>query len=182
MATTPLEEIYEVVLNKLKGLKETFWIDIDTGQLDSSGETMPLKFPAILFKFSDVLWREYAGGYQMGVVCVSVKLVYQFKSEGQWLAMNAAKNEVSTCLSYLDEINAALYKQQGSSFSELRRFNQYQVKSDPKDLLWVHVIQYMCNIQSNGSIDNPNDLNIDYQDISNTNEFLERHRLNPMNE
>lgn len=177
MASTPLEEIYEVLLDKLKGIKDTFWIDIDRDQLDTSGETMPIKFPAILLKFSDVMWREYQS-YQMGVVCVSVKLVFQFKSEGQWLAMNAAKNEVSTCLNYLDEIHVALDKQHGSSFSELRRFNQYQVQTNPKDLLWVHVIQYMCNIQSNGNIDNPNNLDIAYDDIQNTNAFLERHRFN----
>src|ERR1043165_570713 len=179
MIDSPLTDIYQKLRDLVTSIPgTTFWYDLDTGQLEDDTTDLPLKFPAILVRFDDVTWKAMSPTVQIGVVCVSVKFAYQFKQESQILNGNATRQEVKDCLNTLfvvhNQINGAT---NGTSFSKLTRFNQYNVPTKPVNLIWTHVLQYQCNIQSDNNIANPTVLTIDYTDILNNNYFMDRKRF-----
>jgi len=178
MIDTPLVDIYQKVRDLVTSIPgNTFWFDLDIGQLDDDLVDLPLKYPAILIRFDDVTWKAMSPTVQIGVVCVSVKYVYQFKQESQIINGNVTRQEVKDCINTLFAVNAQLNgATNGTSFSKLIRFNQYHVRTKPNSMLWVHVLQYQCNIQSDGAIANPGTLAIDYVDILNNNNFMDRIR------
>src|SRR5438128_2262936 len=108
MASVGLQNIYEVVMNRIKDVPpRTFWIDLDIGQLDGESETMPIKYPAVLLKFADVIWKDTAAGYQMGLVNVAVKFAYKFKAESQFFTASTLRSEVASCITMLSDIHNA---------------------------------------------------------------------------
>ncbi len=177
--TAPLTDIYQKLRDLITSIPATtLWFDLDIGQLDDDEVDLPMKYPAILIRFDDVTWKAMSATVQMGVVSVSVKFVYQFRQESQIINGNVTRQEVKDCLNTLfilhNQISGAT---NGTSFSKLTRFNQYHVRTKPNSMLWIHVLQYQCNIQSDNNIANPNVLTIDYTDILNNNYFMDRKRL-----
>lgn len=179
MIDSPLTDIYQKLRDLVTAIPgTTVWFDLDIGQLDDDTTDLPLKFPAVLVRFDDVIWKAMSPTVQMGVVCVSVKFAYQFKQENQIVNGSASRQEVKDCLNTIFVLhNLISGATNGTSFSKLTRFNQYHVHSNPSSLIWTHVIQYQCNIQSDNNIANPNTLTIDYVDILNNNYFMDRKRL-----
>jgi hypothetical protein len=177
----PLLEIYQTVYTKIKEIDPTkYWFDIDMGQFDIDGSNLPITYPAILLRFEDVIWKDRDMFSQIGLVNITIKYAHRFKSESEMIAGNSPRQEIQDCLQILQTIHGQLNKISGSSFSAFTRFNQYHQKTNPKDLLWVNVIQYQCNIQSNGGIDSPELLITDFDDVRNNNVFLERRKYNLM--
>lgn len=175
----PLFEIYQTVFNKVQEMNPIkFWFDIDMGQFDDDGYRLPITYPAILLKFEDVIWKDLDPSTQIGLVNVTVKYAHRFTSESEMRNGNSPRDEIRDCLQIMQDFHDLLSNVGGTSFSQLKRFNQYQRKTNPKDLLWVNVTQYQCNIQSNGAIDSPELLITDFTDIRNNNAFLERRRFN----
>ena len=178
MPDTPLVDIYQKLRDCVATIPGGFWFDLDIGQLDDVLNDLPLKFPAVLVRFDDVTWKPMSPTVQIGVVSVSVKFVYQFTQESQIMNGNVTRQEVKDCLNTLYLVNKQIDGvTNGTSFSKLMRFNQYHVATKPNSLIWIHVLQYQCNIQSDNNIANPNVLNIDYVDILNNNNFMDRQRL-----
>lgn len=179
MIDSPLTDIYQKLRDIITAIPGfTFWFDLDLGQLDDDSAELPMKFPAILVRFDDVTWKAMSPTIQLGVVCVSVKFAYQFKQENQIINGSASRQEVKDYLNTLfvlhNQISGAT---NGTSFSKLTRFNQYHVRTKPNSMIWTHVLQYQCNIQSDNNIANPNVLTIDYNDILNNNTFMDRKRF-----
>src|SRR5207247_178557 len=123
-------------------------------------------------------WRKKDDAVQEGLVNVSVKVVFKFIKEIQMYKPENTREEITNFLNELAAIHEGLSTLSGSSFSKLTRFNQYQLKTNPKDLLWAHVLQYQCNIQSDGAIEDPAALNVDYDNVKNNNAFMERKKFN----
>jgi len=178
MVDSPLTDIYQKLRDLITTIPATtLWFDLDIGQLDDDDVDLPMKYPAVLVRFDDVTWKALNALVQIGVVCVSVKFVYQFKSESQIINNSVSRQEVKDCLNTLFVIhNQIAGATNGTSFSRLTRFNQYHVRTKPNSMLWIHVLQYQTNIQSDNNIANPNALNIDYVDILNNNNFMDRKR------
>ncbi len=175
----PIFEIYETVFNRIQNIDpEKYWVDLDMGQLDSDGYKLPITYPAVLLKFEDVIWKNMTETVQIGLVNLSVKYAHRFTSESEMMTGDVPRTEIRDCLNTLQLIHDELNGTSGTSFSVLTRFNQYQRKTNPADLLWVNVIQYQCNIQSNGAIDSPELLITDFTDVRNNNAFLERKQFN----
>lgn len=173
--TNPFQELYQTIYDKLKILDiDNMWFAIDVGQLHQSSPVLPLRFPAVLVKFTDVVWKQRDSSVDIGLVHVIVKYAYQFQQESQLMAGDASSQEVINCLETLFSIYQELSKITGNSFSELRLFNQYQEKCDPTQMLWINVLEFQCNIQSDAAISDPNNLYTDYDDVRNNNSFLER--------
>ncbi len=176
---TPLFEIYQTVFNKVQEMDPLkFWFDLDMGQFDGEGYALPITYPAILLKFEDVIWKDMDNEKQIGLVNLTVKYAHRFTSESEMRSGNMPREEIRVSLQTLQALHEKLNKVSGGTFSALTRFNQYHRKTNPKDLLWVNVIQYQCNIQSNGGIDSPETLSTDFEDIRNNNLFLERRKFN----
>lgn len=175
----PLLDIYQAVFYKIQEIDpKKYWFDIDMGQFEIDGCNIPITYPAVLLRFEDVIWKDRDRDFQMGLVNLTVKYAHRFTSESEMMAGNTPRQEIKDCLQTLQLIHERLNKVSGSSFSALTRFNQYHRKTNPKDLLWVNVIQYQCNIQSNGKIDSPDVLITDFDDVRNNNDFLQRKKFN----
>lgn len=175
----PLNDIYLALLAKVRTVAiANLWFDLDMGQLDEEGNDLPLQFPAVLVKFEDVIWKTRPDGVQIGTVNIAVKFAFQFKNEAELISTTLARPEVTECLNNLLSLHTAIDLTGGASFSQMMRYNQYQQKTNPKDLLWVQVLQYQCNIQSNGVIDAPLALIIDYNDVKDNNAFMDRKKFN----
>lgn len=176
----PLVEIYDNTLGVLRTLSATFpWFDIDIGQLEEDGVELPLQFPCVLIRYEDIIWgKKDVGGIQEGVVNFSVKVVFQFTNETEMFIPMNGRLELTTFLNNLSTLNDSLIAMSGTSFSKPVRFNEYQEKTNPKDLLWVHVMQYQCNVQSDGAIADPDALNVDYADVKDNNAFMDRKKFN----
>ena len=176
---TPLEEIYNNVCDKVRTLPKKFrWFDLDMGQLEESGNELPIEFPAVLLKFEDVIWKTRPDGVQLGIVNVTVKLAFQFIQEEQIITAMNGRQEVRDCLTTLFKLHDLLNLMHGTLFSQFRRYNQYHKDINPKDLIWQHILQYQCNIQDNGTIDEPNNLIIDINNVIDNNSFMERKKFN----
>lgn len=175
----PLFDIYQTIYNKIQEIDtKKYWFDVDMGQLETDGSVLPITYPAILLRFEDVIWKDGATDFQIGLVNITLKYAHRFLSENEVMTGQQPRQEISECLGTLQIIHEKINKVQGSSFSALTRFNQYHRQTNPKDLLWVNVIQYQCNIQSNGLIENPDILITDFDDIRNNNEFMKRKKYN----
>ena len=176
---SPLNEIYDSVFAFFREGKVTVpWVDIDIGQLEDNEIGFPIKFPAVLVKFEDIIWKKKDDAVQEGLVNVTVKVIFKFTKEVEMYQPQNTRQEVKTFIDSLNAIHDGLKEISGGGFSKLIRYNQYQEKTKPKDLLWVQVLQYQCNIQSDGAIEDPNALHIDYDDVKNNNAFMERKKFN----
>lgn len=175
----PLIDIYQGILTALAGLGiPPKWVDLDMGQLEPGGKHLPLSYPALLCKFDDVIWKDESDTVQIGLVTVTLKVIFKFKSDAEILAsQTTARAEVVSSYQLLHNIHQATTGISGTTFNKLRRFNQFQYNADPKNLISVQVLQYVCNIKSDSS--NPDSaLSIDFDHVKNYNAFLERRKIN----
>ena len=177
---SPLNDIYQSIFLKILEIDRSIWIELDMGQLEKDGGTLPIKYPAVLLRFEDVVWKDTGTGIQIGLVNIGVKYVHHFTKENELMQGSVPRHEVKECLDTLQLIHDKLKDLTGPSFSQMKRFNQYYKKTHPKDLLWEIVMQYQCNIQSDGLLASPITV-VDYNDIRNNNDFLERKEYNLMN-
>ncbi|HRA60477.1 MAG TPA: hypothetical protein PLE27_04015 [Bacteroidia bacterium] len=176
-----LTNIYTKVIETLRvgGLPFSCY-DIDMGQMESEGIELPLQYPAILIKLGDVVWRDFSDDVQIGTVTLSVKVIFQFQKEDEMIAQSGPRNEVIENLEMLENINTIIAGITGDSFNKFRRFNQYHPETKSKELLWIHVLQYQCNIMSNGDAPDPA-LDLDVDNLKNNNSFLERRKYSLVN-
>jgi len=107
-------------------------------------------------------------------VTLAIKIVFRFDLEHDFLKIEAGgRKEVREYLDFVKAVHDNLITVTSSSFNTLRRFNQYHLEVKSKDLLWVHELQYQCNIKSDDSSPDPA-LSLDYDNVKNNNCFLER--------
>ncbi len=177
--TTGLQDIYNGIVNQLQNSKELIkWVDLDLGQIDRDAKVIPLEFPAVLLKFEDIIWWDKIKDYQIGLVNVSVKTVFKFTNEADNYTAIKIRDEASQFLKVLEYLHDSIGKVRGQTFSRLLRYNQYQLKSKPEFYHWIQVMEYQCNVQSNGGIDDPENVYIDYDQIRNNNTYMERRKYN----
>ena len=177
MGYVPLAEIYNSVITQLRESGIAIkWYDIDMGQLEVEGMELPLQYPAVLLKLGDVIWRDKADDLQIGAVTLNVKVIFQFQKEEELLRLTS-RTEVIANLEFLESIHQNITAITGSTFNKFRRFNQYHLNTNPKELLWIHVMQYQCNIQSDAGTPDPA-LDIDLDNLKNNNSFMERKKFN----
>lgn len=178
MGTVPLAEIYEVAIATLRtgglGLK---WYEIDMGQLEIEGESLPLQYPAVLLKLGDVIWRDKTAVVQIGEVTLTVKVIFQFLKEAEILLEGTVRTEVTENFQLLESIHQSITGMTGSMFNQFKRFNQYHLSTKPADMLWIHAMQYQCNILSDASTPAPA-LDVDYSNLKDNNAFMERRKFN----
>ncbi|QQR95607.1 MAG: hypothetical protein IPJ93_02380 [Bacteroidota bacterium] len=152
--------------------------DVDMGQLENDGESLPLECPAMLMKIEDVIWRDVDDDLQMGVVNISLKMIFQFSTEEEIITIpGEGRAEVIKILNLIEEYHTMITNLSGDSFNKLRRFNQYQLPINPKNLYWIHVLQYQCNIRSDSHTPDAS-LDLDFDSVKNNNAFMERRKLN----
>lgn len=176
---SPLSDIYIAIVDTLRatGLPIS-WIDIDLGQIDKDAEVIPIEFPGLLVKFEDVIWWDKNPDLQEGLVNVSIKLVYKFRNEADAYTAIKVRDEAIAFMDLLTQIHEAIKAIRGSSFSKLLRYNQYFLKTKPEYYHWIQVMEYQCNIQSDESIEDVETVNIDYDFIRNSNDYMERRKFN----
>jgi hypothetical protein len=178
MGTVPLAEIYQTIITTLReGGLDIKTYDIDMGQLEEDGIDLPLQYPAVLLKLGDVIWRDKTADLQIGEVTLNVKVIFQFQKEEEILQTGIVRSEVTDNLYLLENINGSITGMSGTTFNKFKRFNQYHLNTKPKDLLWIHVMQYQCNILSDAGTPEPA-LNIDYTKLKDNNSFMERRKYN----
>jgi len=177
MATaSALSELYDKITTQLIAMGTIKWFDVDMGQLEN--EKLPLKYPAVLIKIGDVIWKDNAESPQIGTVTLAIKIVFRFELEHDFLKVEAGgRKEVRTNLDFVKSVHENLITVTGSSFNTLRRFNQYHLEVKSKELLWVQVLQYQCNIKSDDTSPDAA-LSLDYDNVKNNNSFLERRKMN----
>ena len=175
----PLEGIYSGIVDTLNERIGTLaLIDLDLGQMDKDSPEEHLKFPAVLLKFGDIIWKDLNEVIQEGVVNVNVKVIYKFKNETDIYSPLAVRGEAITFLELLADIHDAIKDVRSEFFSRLIRYNEFQITSKWQFLHWEHVMQYQCNILTEGKVSNPEVLNISYDAIRDENDFMNRKRFN----
>lgn len=175
MATSALAELYDKITTQLVAMGTIKWFDVDMGQLEN--ERLPLKYPAALIKIGDVIWKDNVGSPQIGTVTLSIKIVFRFEVEQDFLKIEAGgRKEVRSYLDFVKVVHDNMTTVTGTSFNTLRRFNQYHLEVKSKELLWIQVLQYQCNIKSDDSAPDPA-LSLDYDNVKNNNSFLERRKV-----
>ncbi len=175
----PLIDIYQALIVglRLQGLAQ-MWVDLDMGQLEADGVELPLQYPGILIKFDDVIWKDDVNDIQVGVVTISIKVIFKFQNEAEILVVQPnGRSEVIANFQLLGQVHQNILAIAGSTFYRFRRFNQYQLNPDPKNLIWVQVLQYHCNIKSDSTSPGAA-LIIDFDHIKNYNALMERRRFN----
>ena len=173
----PLGLIYKAIVDLLRESGVPLkWIDIDLGQIDKDAEVIPIEFPALLLKFEDVIWKDNAD-FQLGLVNVSMKFVFKFTSEADNYTAIKVRDEAVVNLALIRDVHDRISEIRSGAFSRLLRYNQYQLKTKPEYFHWIQVVEYQCNIQSDGSIVDPENVNIDYDFISNSNVYMERRKF-----
>ena len=152
--------------------------DIDMGQLETEGETLPLNCPAMLLKMEDVIWKDVTDDLQIGVVNISLKMIFQFQKEEEIITVPGdGRTEVNEILTLIEDYHHMITGMSGEGFNRLRRFNQYQLPINPKNLYWIHVLQYQCNVKSDSSAPDAT-LDLDFDSVKNNNAFMERRKFN----
>lgn len=175
----PLTDIYEAIVSSLQNFDQRLkWIDIDLGQIDKDAVNVPIQFPAVLIKFEDVIWRDKTNEYQEGIVNISIKTVFKFMNEADNFIAIKIREEVIQYLELLTDIHTAMTGISGQTYSKFVRYNQYQLKTKPEYFHWIQVMEYQCLIQSNGNLDDPNNVTIDYNLIRDNNDYMERKKYN----
>lgn len=175
----PLGLIYKAIVDLLEASGITLkWIDIDLGQIDKDAEIIPIEFPALLLKFEDVIWRDKSPDLQEGLVNISMKFVYKFQSEADNYTAIKVRDEAVAFMQLINDVHSRIIGLRSGAFSKLLRYNQYQLKTKPEYFHWIQVVEYQCNIQSDGAIENPEVVNIDYDFIRNSNDYMERRKYN----
>ena len=153
------------------------WVDIDLGQIDTDAEVIPIQFPAVLLKFGDVIWED-TPDTQIGLVNVSVKLVFKFTNEADNFTAIKTRDEAVVFLALMADLDVALSEIRGEAFTRLLRYNQYTLKTKPVYAHWVHVMEYQCNVQRNGIVSDNDIVTINYERIKDDNAYMERRKYN----
>lgn len=173
----PIGLIYKAIVDLLRDSGVPLkWIDIDLGQIDKDAEVIPIEFPALLLKFEDVIWKDNAD-FQLGLVNVSFKFVFKFTSEADNYTAIKVRDEAVVNLALIRDVHDRISEIRSGAFSRLLRYNQYQLKTKPEYFHWIQVVEYQCNIQSDGSIADPDNVNIDYDFIRSSNDYMERRKF-----
>ena len=174
----PLGLIYKAIVDLLRESGVPLkWIDIDLGQIDKDAEVIPIEFPALLLKFEDVIWRDKTPDVQEGLVNVSMKYVFKFTNEADNYTAIKIRDEALVNLALIRDIHDRISGIRSGAFSRLLRYNQYQLKTKPEYFHWIQVVEYQCNIQSDGGIADPENVNIDYEFIRSSNDYMERRKF-----
>lgn len=178
-----IKSAYENIVEQITGTGYVKWCDIDFGQ-GMSRDTVPaIEYPAALLKFDNVIWqgRTDDGAGIRGVVTLNVKLICQILTEEDWLIPMHARHEVYGFYDLLGQLHLVVQDLHTDNFSGLKLFNQYHINTPLKEMLWTEVLQYRCNIQTNGGLDHPDELVIDFDKARDDNDVLERKEYNLMN-
>ena len=175
---TPLEDIYSQIVTAFESYEKVSWIDIDIGQMEhESGETTVL-YPAVLLKFTDVMWTDTSAHIQQGTAIVNVKVIFKLAVEADNYKAKNIRQEIKVYLEILADIHDKIDHVRFETFTKLQRFNQFQLKTKRPFLHWEHVMQYRCNFFTDGKVSDEETVSIDYESIRNDNDFMNRNRFN----
>src|SRR5258705_429168 len=78
MAANPMNDLYQAVCTSLATITASTinWFEIDMNQNTKEGEDLPLDYPAVIFKFHEVLW-ENSGLPRQGLVSMEAKVLHK---------------------------------------------------------------------------------------------------------
>jgi hypothetical protein len=181
MPAIPLSDVYQAVCLKMREQMEAGnikWYDIDLGQTEPDSFDFPIDYPAVFVKFDDIIWKDKDDTVQIGTLTVSFKIIFQFVKEAEFINLAIdGRGEIYGFLNRLETLHQGIITISGATFNKFRRFNQYQANSNPKDLRWIQVLQYQCNVLSDASPPDPA-LDLDFDNVKNNNSFMERKKFN----
>ena len=180
-AFTGLISLYQTLVEALAGTGYVKWCDIDFGQGMNKEKDYEIEYPAALFKFDEVIWQGTTDdGSIRGVVTLSIKVICQILTEEDWLVPMQVRSEVVAYYELLAQIHSVVIALHSDNFSPLILFNQFHINTPIKEMLWTEILQYRCNIQTNGGLDNPDGLIISVDSVQDDNSFMERKEYNLM--
>lgn len=174
-----LKILYEHIVDNVEGIGAFKWCDFDFGQTEHKEQEYSIEYPAVLIKFDNVIWQSPVGdGSLKGVATVSFKVMCQHLNEHDWLLPFQVRGEVITFYDLLGMLHNSRLDLTSDHYSKLRLFNQFHVKTPINEMIWVEILQYRTNIQTNGAIEDPSGLVIEFEKLREDNDFIERNRLN----
>lgn len=179
MEINPINDVYmQLVQNlELAGLN-IHYMDFDLGQIDTAKEDKPIVCPGILFKLDDVVWKDKTPTVQIGMLNVTMKMVFRFEKEEDVFDGIKTRVEAKEALLLLNQIHDVVQAIRFSSFTRLLRYNQYTMKSKHNSNYWVQVMEYRCNIQSDGMIDDPEIVEVFTAEVDKDESYVERRSFN----
>jgi hypothetical protein len=181
MPDNALNNIYgNVVTSIIDHVPEIKTVDIDLGQLEEKPPQIPYEEPAVLFRIENIIWNEYDASKQIGLVHLRLRLIFAFDNDDEnYTIAHTVRTQVNDFALMSENIHNALMTMSPHNHTKLFRFNQRHHIVEDKTLVWMHVIDYMCNVFSDNSELDPNNLMWDYDQINRANVLFERRRLIP---
>jgi hypothetical protein len=179
MEINPINDVFMQLVQQIDIAHLGFqYMDLDLGQLDTTKEDKPIQCPGILFKLDDVVWKDKTPTVQIGMLNVTLKVVFRFEREEDNFEGIKTRVEAKIALMILNQLHDAIQAIRFSSFTRLLRYNQYTIKSKHNSNYWVQVMEYRCNIQSDGMVDDPEVVEIFYSENDKEESYFERRVMN----
>ena len=157
------------------------YMDIDLGQIDTTKEDKPIECPGILFRLDDVVWKDKTPTVQIGMLNVTMKVVFRFEREEDNFEGIKTRVEAKIALLILNQLHDVIQAIRFSSFTRLLRYNQYTIKTKHNSNYWVQVMEYRCNIQSDGMVDDPEIVEVFTSEVDKDANYFERREENQRN-
>jgi hypothetical protein len=177
-----LKWMYEEIVHHIAEIAVIKWCDADFGQLEDKKKQFPIDYPAVLIKFDDVIWQNTLedGITKRGVVNISLKTIFKLNNEQDWLSPLSPRSELMGFFDVLGLVHNTINGLSGSSYTKLTLYNQFHIKRKIEEMLWVNVLQYRCNIQTDGIAPETPEPVIDFDLLKSDNDFMERKKYNLM--
>jgi hypothetical protein len=150
------------------------YMDIDLGQIDTVREDKPIECPGILFRLDDVVWKDKNPTLQIGMLNVTLKVVFRFEREEDNFEGIKTRVEAKEALLILNQLHEVIQAIRFSSFTRLLRYNQYTIKTKHQSNYWVQVMEYRCNVQSDGNVDDPENTEIFFSENDKDASYFEK--------
>lgn len=181
MPANAINNIYgNVVTTLLATVPELKTVDIDLGQLEENPPQIPYEEPAVLFKIENIIWSDYDGSKQIGLVHVRLRLIFAFEDDGEnYSIAHTVRESVNDFCLLAEKIHDAIRTISPYNHSKLIRFNQRHHIVEDATLKWMHVIDYMCNVFSDNTDIDPNSFVFNYDEILRANVIYDRRKLVP---
>ena len=176
-----LIQLYSDMVEHIAGTGIIKWVDLDLGQVEDKENEIIIEYPAVLIQLGEVQWfKETGDGAQKGVAVVTLKMAFQLLNEEDWQAQFQVRDEIQGYFETMGIVHEAISGIYSEYYSTLKLFNQYNKPTTVKDKMWIHILQYRTNIQTNGGIDAPDSVEINMDICRDDNDFLERKEYNLM--
>lgn len=141
------------VKNRLATSTVLKYIDTDWGQMDL--QSPPVMYPCVLVDIVQGQFDDETGGFQIGILILSVKVSDLMLSPGSKMASAKQKDNALLIFDYLSEINRLLHGWSGSdNYGPLTRVSI--TKSARQDGIKEYVINYKVQFTDDSAVENTN--------------------------